>query len=820
MRFVSSLLRELGQAARGLGREKAFSATALLTLALCLTGNVVIFTVVRSVVLRPLPFPQPDRLVVVYNSYPNAGVQRAACSWPNYYERKDGAVPAFAAGAAVRQGNVIVGDDATQPARVPVIEATPGFLDVLGLRPAMGRFFKDGEEIYGKDAFVVLTDKYWREHFHAASDVLGQTVRVNEMPREIIGVLPPHFRYLSLDADFLIPLAHSEEDARPSNRHSNNMEYIARLAPGATIAVVQAQVDALNARMAAQDPYAKVVADAGFHTTVEDLHAEHVAQIRPTLLLLQAGVLFLLLIGIVNLVNLLLIRATARARELALRQVLGAGRWQIAARVVLETLLLAVAGAGLGLGLGLAGLQMLRTLGADRLPLGGSITFDAPVAIAALLAALVVGLLLAVPVVWFNLHGDLAPVLNTESRGGTTTRATHRLRHTLIVAQIALTFVLLASAGLLGISFARVLSVQPGFQPGHILTAQVVLPWTNYREDADRFKFSQRLIEELRGSPGVSAVGLATVLPLSGGSNRNGIWVAGHDPKPGDSIRTHYVRNVAGDYFQAMGIPLHEGRFLDSDDSQGDHRVCVVDADFAHLYWPGDSALGRVIYPGPPDAEGVKPCTVVGVVGNVKQADLADQEKAGALYFPYRQDGGPFSSYIIVRTTLAPETAGPAIRHAVARVDPRLPVDELQTMETRMSDTLVARRSPMILAWVFSVIALVLAALGIYGVLAYAVAQRRREIGVRMALGALPGQIRRQFLALGGRLLLIGVVLGLAGACVVGRLMKSMLFEISPLNVLVLGGTTLLLGTVVLFASFLPSHRAARVAPIEALRAD
>lgn len=819
MHRLDFLARDVRQAVRRLASEKGFSATVLLTLALCLGANFVIYIVVHSVLLKPLPFPDPERLVVVYNSYPKAGVQRAACSWPNYYERKNGAVPAFAAGATVRPGSVITGDS-SGPNRVPVLEASPGFLNVVGVPLARGRFFRDGEEIYGKDNFVVLTDEYWRRRFNADPAILGQSIQINELPREIIGILPPQFRFLSIKADLLIPLAHSEDDAKPQNRHSNNMEYVARLRPDASIAVAQAQIDALNANIAAQDQFASIVADAGFHTVVEDLHHEHVAQIRLTLLLLQAGVLFLLLIGIVNLVNLLLIRATARSKELALRQVLGASRARIAAQIIIETLLLALGGGALGLGLGAAGLRALNILGADKLPLGASITFDGSVALVAMAATVVVGLLLAVPIIWYNFHGNLAPILNTESRGGTTTRATHRLRHSLIVAQIALTFVLLAGAGLLGMSFRRVLDVQPGFQPGQVMTAQVALPWTNYREDADRYRFAERLLEELRTMPGIASVGLATALPLSGGSGRNGIWITGQDPSAGTPIKTHYVYSIAGDYLQALGVVLHEGRFLNSDDARSENRVCVVDADFAQQYWPGESALGRVIYPGPPQIEGVKPHTIVGVVGNLKHRDLADPEKAGALYFSYRPDAGPFSSFIVVRTLLAPAAAAPALRQALARVDSRLPLDDVFTMDNRMNETLVVRRSPMILAWVFSAVALGLAALGIYGVLAYAVAQRRREIGVRLALGALPAQIMRQFLGLGGRLLVIGVVLGLVFAYFVGRWMQSMLFEISPLNALVLGGTAFLLTAVVLFASFMPSRRAAGLSPSEALHAD
>lgn len=819
MHLLSSFGRDLRQALRGLMREKGFTATALLTLSLCLAANVVIFTVVRSVVLRPLPFPDPDRLVVVYNSYPKAGVERAACSWPNYYERKGDALPGFVGGAVVRDGAVNVGDS-TGPARLPILEASPGFLDVLGVKLAKGRFFQDGEELYGKNQLVVLSDSYWRNHFNADPEVLGKVLSVNEQPCEIIGVLPPGFRYLSSRFEFMMPLAHGENDATPQNRHSNNMEYIARLRPGVSLAVAQSQIDALNERMAATDPFAQVVKDAGFRAHVADLHAEHVSQIRTTLLSLQAGVLFLLLIGIVNLVNLLLIRGTARHRELVLRQVLGAGRGHIALQVVMETLLLTVAGAVLGLAGGTASLRLLTALGTDRMPLGGTVAFDGAVVTTALVAAFVVGLLLAAPLIWFNLRGQLAPVLNSESRGGTTTRGTHRLRHVLIAFQIAATFVLLVSAGLLGISFDKVLRVQPGFQPDRLLTAQVVLPWQNYQKDAERFTFSQRLIEELRASPGVAAVGLTTTLPLSGNNNRNGIWVKGHDPKPGDTIRTHYSRLVSGDFFQAMGVPLREGRYLNEGDGRGENGVCIVDADFAEIYWPGQSALGNIVYPGPPEIDGVKPLTIVGVVGNMKHNNLADTEKAGALYMPYREDAGPFNSYIVVRTQLAAESAGPAVRQALARIDPRLPLDELQTMEMRMDETLVTRRSPMILAWIFSGVALGLAALGIYGVLAYAVAQRTREIGVRMALGALPEQVLKQFLGLGGRLLLIGTLVGLVASYFVGRFMSSMLFEIPAFHPVVLGGTAVLLGIVVIVASYLPARRAALIPPVEALRSD
>jgi predicted permease len=818
MPILGAFTRDLRQAIRGLLREKGFTATALLTLALCLGANVVIFTVVRSVLLRPLPFPQADQLVAVVNSYPKAGVEYAGASVPNYYERKD-AIPAFAGIALVRGGSAIVGQ-AGSPDRVAAWQATPSFFHLLGVQPALGRFYTEEENEYGHSDLVVLTDGLWRQLFNADPAAIGRSMRINDIPTTIIGVLPRDFRYLSSDARMWQPLPSSKEDRLPQNRHSNNQDMIARLRPGATMAQAQAQVDALNARLSKDDPFGKVVADAGFHTMVLDLHGYHVAQIRPTLLLLQAGVLFLLLIGAVNLANLLLIRASARSRELAIRQALGASRGQVAAQIVTETLVIALAGGLLGLGVGTAAVRALALVGADRLPLGSSIAFDLPVVATALAGAVVIGLLLALPIVWFNAHGSLAPVLNTESRGGTTTRGTHRLRHALIAAQIALAFMLLAGAGLLGVSFERVLAVRPGFQPDSVLTGRMSLPWTNYREDAKRLTFAGRLLTELRALPGVKSAGLCTTLPFSGDMNNNAIFVEGYTPAPGDSIQAHYTYLVAGDYFAALGIPLKEGRLLNADDVQSKVRNCVVDDDFVRRYWPGRSALGHRLFNGPQGAPDVREYTIVGVVGSIKQADLTDQKATGAVYFSYGEKDAPLGQWVVVRTVQRPEAAGPAMRQAVQRTDPSLPLDDLKTMSTRIDDSLVARRSPMLLAAIFAGVALVLAAIGIYGVLAYAVAQRQREIGVRMALGALPGHVLRQFLLLGVRLLVAGIVLGFAGAWFVGRAMSGMLFGVAPNNAAVFAGTAALLAVVVLLASLLPSRRAAKVDPMVALRAE
>ena len=534
------------------------------------------------------------------------------------------------------------------------------------------------------------------------------------------------------------------------------------------------------------------------------------------LLLLQTGVLSLLLIGGVNLVNLLLIRASGRAKELAVRQALGASRRHVTREVMLETVVLAVTGGLLGLAGGAVGIRLLSVLGTEDLPLGANIMFDGRVAVVALVVSVLVGIGLALPIIWFNLHHRLAPVLQAETRGGTVSRAAQRLRHGFIVTQVALAFVLLTGAGLLGLSLKRVLATAPGFQPQHVLTGQISLPWKNYPETPPRLAFIERLLTALRALPGVTSVGITTGLPFAGNTSNNAIAVEGVALNPGDSIRAHYTSGAAGDYWQSLGIPLVEGRFLEDADNHREQKVCVVDADFAKRYWPNESAIGHRIVNGPKFIE-KEACTIVGVVGSVKQTDLSDKNAQGAVYYTYTNYSSSSIS-IVLRTPLAPDALASALKKTVLTLDPELPVDSMKTMQDRIDESLMSRRSPAVLAGIFAGVALLLAAVGTYGVLAYAVGQRRREIGVRMALGALPSQILSQFLGLGVRLLVVGLAVGTLGAWAVGHAMQSVLFGVGSIHPGVLAATAGVMMVVVLLAVYLPSRRAARISPLDALR--
>jgi predicted permease len=568
--------------------------------------------------------------------------------------------------------------------------------------------------------------------------------------------------------------------------------------------------------MERSNPKAKMIADAGFQTIVTPLHAHHVASIRTALLLVQAGAIVLLTIGVVNLANLLMIRMSARTKELAIRQAIGASRYRVLAELVVETSLLTAIGGLLGLGVGVAGTRLLAALGAAHLPLGTEILFDTRVAAIGLVAAIGIGIALGAIIGWYSLRHQESSALHAESRSATASKGAQRLRHGFVVAQIALAFVLLSAASLLALSLGNVMSLSPGFAVERTLSGHVSLPGSSYPEGASILAFTERMRQAIAATPGVRSVGLSTNVPLSGNDIRSAARVKGYSFRPGESLHGHYSYGVDGDYFGAMGLPLIEGRYLTAHDTRSATRVCVVDRDFARRYWPEGQALGQRLFQGSEEGPDAEAFTVVGVVGPVKQADLTEDVAQGAVYYPvsFRLDRELF---VVVGTNVPPDTFASTLQQVVRRLDPDLPVTDIQSMDTRIADSLIARRSPALLAAIFSGLALLLTAIGTYGVLSYAVSQRRREIGLRMALGAGPGQVRRQFLSVAWRLLAAGVVLGLAGAWAAGQALESLLFRVPAIHKATLAGTIAVMTIVSLTACLLPALRAARISPMEAL---
>ena len=807
-------MSDLRLALRQLRKAPAFTVTALATVAICLGANLAIFAVIDSILLRPLPFPQSDRLVTIFNTYPKAGVENDGSSITNYYERR-GNIPAFESLSMYMERAETVGDPGSMQ-QEEIVRISPEFFTTLGVSPAIGRNFTDEETDPHKNV-IILTDAFWRQRFNSDPNILGRDTRINGIPRKIVGVLPPAFRFLSSEARVFLPIKSGMEERGPKARHSGGggTHLIARLKPGATMAEAQSQIDAHNAAVEEDNPETKMMTEAGFRSLVKPLHAEHVRSIRPTLWLMQAGVFFLLLIGAVNLVNLLLIRASGRAKEMAIRRSMGASRAHVLRQVMIETVLLTFVGGLLGLAVGAWGIRLLEVLGANRLPLGAHIAFDGWLASIGLVGSVVLGVVIAMPIAWFNLRSQLANALQSESRTGTISRAAQRIRHGFIVAQIALAFVLLAGAALLGLSLKKAMAVSPGFRSDHVLTGECTVSWDLQRE---RVGIVDRLLESIRQQPGIAATGTITNIPLSGDSGKTAVTPKGYVPPPGQSVHGHYSYAVHGEYFSALGIDLREGRFLTSADSHRAERVCVVDEDLARRYWPDGGALGQRIALGD-EKDDAQLFTVVGVVGAVKQAALTEAQGQGAVYLPYAYRDNE-SIFIVTRTSQRPEAFAETLRKLVRAAHPALAVDNIRSMDTRIADSLITRRSPALLAGIFAVVALLLAAIGTYGVLSYAVAQRRREIGIRMALGAQREQIGAQFLSLGLRLLAAGTILGLIGAWLAGRAMRSVLFDVSTLHVATLLGVALVMSIVSLIACLIPARRASRVDPMVALRAE
>ena len=829
-------MSDLRFAVRQLRKNPGFTAVAVLTLAICIGANLGIFAVVDAILVRSLPLPHAGRLVAIHNAHPASGVERGEAGITDYFERR-GNIDALESLSMIRESSYIVGG-AGAALRIQGAEITPEFFQTLGIGLVKGSTFTDAELDYGRDTVAIITDQLWRDYFGADSDVVGRTFLMDGLVVRVIAVLPPGFRYLSGKAQVYRPLshfretrdlvsryapgAHTSEGRTPVTRYTararqHDGQMVARLRAGRSIAEAQAQLNVVNTRRLALDPMSETLKTAAYRPWVEPLRTAHVSSVKSTVLLVQVGALLLLLLGGINLAGLLLIRASARVKEMAVRQALGAGRVRLAREVLTETTVLSFVGGVGGVLLAVIGLRLAVSLGIDALPLGEDVDFDRHTGLAAVLASVVVGIGIGLPIVWLHLGGTTNPSLQTQTHGATTSHAAQRLRHGLIVTQIAAACVLLYGAGLLAVRLNRTLAESPGFKPEQVMTGDLMLPWQSYQSDGSRVAFVFRLLDQLRAVPGVSHAAASSALPFTkGGSAPHGILPEGFVPTPGGSLRVHYVSTVTSEYARAMGIPLLRGRFLENADSREDApKVAVIDEALARLYWPGGDVIGQRFSTDPSVFNPQFAYTVVGIVGSVKQRELAESAKLGAAYLPYTE----FPNFqVVVRTTGSSAITGSTLQEIVRELDPGLPLIDFKPMQTRIDDSLVTRRSPALLAAAFAGVALLLAGIGVYGVLAYAVSQRRREVAVRMACGATPGLIGRQFLSLGARLLVPGIALGSFGAWTAGRAMRGFLVEVPSFHVYASVATVFAISLVTLLAALLPARRAAGVDPMLALR--
>ena len=816
------VLHDLRHASRLLLKEKAFSLTVLLTLAICVGANIAIFSVIHTVLLSPLPYANADRLVTVFNSYPGAGAVRGSTSAPDYFIRREQA-ESFEALAQYQGWGHTVGD-AGDTERISTLRVTPSFFGVLGATPLLGRTFREDEMTPGNEQVVVLSYGYWQERFAGDPAVLGTDLRVDGRPYRIVGVMPEDFRMArTTQPRFYVPIPYPQSTRGMDQWHSNNYEMIGRLAQGVSVERAVAENEALNASLIAEWPVPnaeQLLRDVGFHTEIHPLHQDLVREIRPTLYLLWGGVAFVLLIGCVNIANLILARSQVRLRETATRLAIGAPRLRLARQILTHSLLLAGLGGVLGTGVGYLGVKLLSALGASELPRGSEIGLDGTVLLFAVGIAVVAGLIFgAIPAAQL-LRNNLQSVLHAESRGGTADRKTLWARNALVTAQVALAFLLLIGAGLMLMSFRTAMAVDPGFRPEGVLTANVSLPTLRYETDEDREQFVDAFLGGVRQLPGVTSAGTTSQLPFGGNHEATVIMPEGYQPPPGESVLSPFQTWVAGDYFRSMEIPLLEGRLFNDEDGRGDRRVIVLDEWLANRYFAEGSAVGhRMLWGSAPGvAEEDDYYTVVGVVGSVKQSDLTagPEERVGAYYFPYRLNPSGFVT-LTVRTSGEPQSLVPGIRDRLAQLDAELPLYGVTTLQERVDESLTSRRASMVLLLVFAGVALFLAMLGIYGVLAYAVAQRTREMGIRLALGSTARGIFVLVLGHGARVTGVGLLVGGVGAVVLGRVIESLLFGVEPLEPVVMATVAAVLAAVAAAACAVPAWQATRVDPVRAL---
>jgi putative ABC transport system permease protein len=821
---MERLFDDLRFAARVLRKDRGFTVTATLTLAVCIAANVVMFAVVHSVLLKPLPVPHAEQLVYMYNAYPGAGVEagRGASGVTDYYDRL-AQTDVFQEQALYNTTGVTLGGSG-EPQRIRAMTATPSLLRLLQVRPFKGRFFDESDGELGNTRKAVLTFASWQAWFGGRDDALGQDVRIGGEPYTVIGVLPAEFAFLDPEVKLWLPVAFTAQQKSDDSRHSNNWSYLARLKPGATVEQARQQIEALNARNLDRFPDLKqILVNAGFHTVVVRFQDYLTRDMRSTLFLLWGGAAFVLLIGVVNVTNLMLVRSTSRTKELATRHALGAGFARLSRQLLTESVLVTAAASALGIALGYAAMASLSAFALNQTPQGTAVAIDPVVLGIAVAAAFAIGIAIGLLPVLGVRQTNLSRAFREDGRTGTATRGARAIRRVLVAAQIAFAFMLLIGAGLLLASFQRVLDVDPGFETDRVLTGLVSPPASRYRTDPDRRTFWNRLLASVRSLPGVEAAGATSNLPFGGNYSDSVILAEGYAMAPGESLISPYRVTVTPGYFEAMSIPLRSGRFFTESDDAAAPKVAIVDERLAKRFWGTKDPIGRRLWkPDSPQelSSGPGPkttfFTVVGVVRSVRVTGLTEAEPVGMYYFPSGQSG-TFGMTLVARAAGDFGALTTAIRRQLAVIDPELPFFGVRPMQERVDASLDSRRTPMLLAVVFGGVAVFLAAVGIYGVLAYQVTQRRKEIGIRLALGSNARGVFALVLREGLLLLGAGVVFGLGGAFAIRRGIETQLFGVHAMDPFVLAAVAAALGLVALVACSVPARRAARINPVVAL---
>jgi predicted permease len=807
---METLWQDLRFGFRQLLRKPGFALIAVLSLALGIGANTAIFSLVDAVLIRPLPFHDPDRLVMVWEDATSVGFPRNTSAPANYADwRSQNQV--FEDMAAIRWPSYNLTDEG-EPENVKAQAVTANFFPLLGIKPELGRSFTQEEDQPGRNKVALISYGLWQRRFGGDPALIGKEILLDGEKNTIIGVMPPGFQFMGKETGLWVPMAFSREQL--ANRGSHYLTVVARLKSSVTLAQAQAEIAAITQRILRDNP----IRGFEFGSTVIPLREQLAGDVRPALIVLLVAVGFVLLIACANIANLLLSRGAARFREIAVRAALGAGRRRIVRQLLTESLLLAIAGGVAGILFAWLSFSFLKQLIPSGMALNSVVRIDARIFGFTLLLSLLTGIIFGLAPALQAAQVDLNEALK-QSGGRTGTGAGHRrLRSALVIIEIALALVLLVGAGLLIQTFLRLRALDIGLEAENVLTARTMLPLSKYGELPKRAAFYQQVLERVRALPGVVSAGYTTAVPLTWKGGTNSFAVEGREHRVGqDAI----ARQASTGYMETMGIKLKRGRFFDERDVAQSQPVSIINETMAHQYWPGGDALGKRFKLGNPDSQ-MPWVTVVGVIGDVKGMGLEAPPKA-EMFFPYQQMPDAFWNApqdLTVRTSGAPMNIAAAVRQAVWSVDRNQPVSNIRTMEEVLAEEVAQRRIGMLLLAAFAALALLLASMGIYGVLSYAVAQRTQEIGIRMALGADRKGVLRMVLGDGMRLATAGIAIGLGVSFALTRLMAGLLFGVSASDPRTLGAVTLLLIAVALIACYVPARRAAKVDPMIALRCE
>jgi putative ABC transport system permease protein len=820
---------DLRYAIRTLARTPGFAAAAVLSLALGIGANSAIFSVASALLLRPLPYRDAGRLVILWNRSPGLGIAEDWFSTAQYFDIRNGQQSFDEVAIVIGANANLTGDG--EPERIGTIRVSSNLLPMLGVRPLLGQLFVAEDDVPGAAGRALLGYGTWTRRYGGDPAVVGRSIVLNGQTYKIAGVLPPAFSLrqevvptlgVVADAEVVLPLPLPPNAPQIRSREDYNV--VAKLKPGATVGRAQAEMDALTARLRGEHPDL-YPPNGGLTFSVVPLQEQVVGNVRRSLLILAGAVGFVLLIACANVANLLLSRAVARQREMAIRAAIGASRGRLVRQLLTESVLLALAGGALGLVFAVGSLQGIRILGAKSVPRLHEIAIDPAVLLFTLavsaLSGVIFGLAPALRLGRLNVQRALQDAAGRGVSGaGSLWGRGHGLRRLLVAAELALSVVLLIGAGLLVRSFARLQHVAPGFNADSVLTFELTMTGRKYADAQALTETYRQLWRGLAAVPGVTAAGGVSALPLSQMMSWGPITVEGRTPPPGEKFINADQRVAAAGYFRAMEIPLLRGRLFTDEDTRSTPRVVLVDDFMARQIWPGEDPVGKRIRTGGIDTNVNAPwMTVVGVVGRIKQ-DTLESDSRIAVYLPHAQFSSRAMNVVVRGGGGSAATLAPVVRAAIRAIDPDLPLYNVRTMASRVDESLARRRFSMLLLTLFAVLALGLATIGVYGVIAYLVSHGTRELGIRMALGATPARILAGVVAHGLAIALAGVGLGLACAFALTRLMRSLLYGVEPSDPLTFLGIALALIAIALIASLVPALRAARIDPIASLRSE